>query len=131
MSQKKVLIIDDELDTCTALAERIAEAGMQTMVAHDGAEGLEKILSFKPDLVLLDMLMPVSSGLDLLRAYSTIANSDGPHFIIITNMDAMDAMNVAFAHKVTDIVAKSDMTIEGIVSLVQKRIAERVSDDLE
>jgi CheY-like chemotaxis protein len=127
--QKKVLVVDDELDTCDSLAERLTEAGYETACAHDGTEGLEQILTFKPDLVLLDMLMPVSSGLDLLREYASLASdSSGPHFIIITNMDAMDAMNAAFSHKVTDIVAKSDMTIDSIVALVEKRLAERVQN---
>ncbi len=125
MSTQKILIVDDEITTCAALSDELVKAGYETASAYDGAQGLEMITSFKPDLVLLDLLMPVTSGIDLLRTYKESVSEPEPHFIIITNMDAIDAMNAAFSHKVTDVVAKSSATVKGIVALVQQRLIER------
>ena len=127
MKTNKVLIVDDEASTCSALSEELVKAGFETACAYDGAQGLDILVTFKPDLVLLDLLMPVTSGVDLLRAYKERSEGREPHFIIITNMDAMDAMNATFSHNVTDVVAKSSATIEGIVALVRQRLTERAS----
>ncbi len=121
----KVLVVDDETSTCAALSEELVKAGYETACAHDGAQGLEMLSTFKPDLVLLDLLMPGTSGVDLLRSYKEQAREHEPHFIIVTNMDTMDAVNATFTHNVTDVVAKSNATVEGIVSLVRERLSRR------
>lgn len=126
MKTNKVLIVDDEASTCSALSEELVKAGFETACAYDGAQGLDILVTFKPDLVLLDLLMPVTSGVDLLRAYKERSEGHEPHFIIITNMDPMDAVNATFSHNVTDVVAKSSATIEGIVALVRQRLTEHV-----
>lgn len=127
-ARKRVLIIDDERDTCEILESKLTEAGCTVSCAHDGAEGLEKIVSEQPDLVILDILMPGTSGLDLLRAYGEQAAPGGPHFIVVTNMDAMQAMSSVFSHTVTDVRSKSDTTVEQIVALVQKRLGMHVAN---
>ncbi len=129
MPTQKILIVDDEVTTCTSLSDELIKSGYETKCAYDGAQGLEQITAFKPDLVLLDLLMPVTSRIDLLRSFNESTIDPEPHFIIITNMDAMDAMNAAFSHKVTDVVAKSSATVKGIVALVQQRLAERQVQD--
>ena len=123
-TQKQVLVVDDERDTCEILVSKLTEAGFLVTCAHDGAEGLEKIVSDKPDLVVLDILMPGTSGIDLLRAYGEQAESGGPHFIVVTNMDAMEAMSAVFSHKVTDVRSKAETTVEELVALVTQRLSE-------
>jgi len=119
---KRVLVVDDEKDTCEILESKLTDVGFSVTCAHDGAEGLEKIVTDKPDLVILDILMPGTSGLDLLRAYGEQATPGGPHFIVVTNMDAMEAMSAVFSHKVTDVRSKADTTVEEIVGLVKERL---------
>ena len=67
MSSLKVLIIDDEPDI-RSLVEMILEgAGHQVIEAGDGREGLEKLESERPDVVLLDLRMPVIDGWEFMR----------------------------------------------------------------
>ncbi len=63
----KVLIIDDAKFTRTMLKKMIAEFGHETIEAENGREGLEKITSENPDLVLTDILMPEMEGTELLK----------------------------------------------------------------
>ncbi|MCL5271122.1 MAG: response regulator [bacterium] len=65
--QKKILVVDDEQSTIVYLETLLQDNDYETASAHNGAEGLEKIISEKPDLVLLDINMPEQSGIRLYR----------------------------------------------------------------
>ena len=64
---KRILIIEDEKAMAELLAERLRREGYQTYTAYDGIEGLDKIRSIRPDLVLLDLMLPKLDGRDLLK----------------------------------------------------------------
>ncbi len=67
MSQEKILIVDDEENERTGLAELIAAWGYRTETARDGLEGLEKTASWGPDLIITDLKMPRLDGMGLLE----------------------------------------------------------------
>lgn len=62
----KILCIDDEADIRQLIVEELRDAGFDTLEAADGREGLEKILSAWPDIVICDVSMPVMTGQELL-----------------------------------------------------------------
>ncbi len=64
----KVLIIDDEVSIVEFLDYNLKKAGFNTETAHDGTIGIHKAKSFKPDLILLDVMMPGKNGFDTLKA---------------------------------------------------------------
>ena len=63
----RILIIDDDIQLCKLLAERMAIEGFAIDIAHDGIRGLECALSAVTALVVLDWMLPGMSGLDVLR----------------------------------------------------------------
>ena len=67
MSTKKILVIDDEIDTVVYLTTLLQDNGYQTVSANDGQEGMVKVKTEKPDLVILDMSMPQKSGMGFYR----------------------------------------------------------------
>ncbi len=64
---KKILIVDDEPDQRTFLITVAEENGYESMSAKDGVEGLELVRKEKPDLVLLDLMMPRKSGITMFQ----------------------------------------------------------------
>jgi DNA-binding response OmpR family regulator len=62
----KVLCIDDEVEIRNLLVEELRDAGLETIEASNGREGLEKILTTWPDVVICDVSMPVMTGHELL-----------------------------------------------------------------
>lgn len=70
---KKLLCIEDDLETAALLAEELTERGYDVAVTHNGQEGLSAILRTTPDLVLCDISMPVMSGFELLERLLSIA----------------------------------------------------------
>jgi len=71
--RKKILCIEDDLDTASLIAEELTERGYEVYVGHDGREGFAAILKFLPDLVLSDISMPVMSGFELLERLTALA----------------------------------------------------------
>jgi DNA-binding NtrC family response regulator len=62
-----LLVVDDEVDICSLLKECLEDRFVVEM-AHNGTEALQKVEVFKPDIVLLDIRMPVMSGMQALKA---------------------------------------------------------------
>lgn len=84
----KVLIIDDSQFQRRIIKGMVSEAGYETAEAQDGNSGLEMFNSFKPDIVLLDLLMPGKNGEVVLGEIKQI-NPDMP--IIIISADIQDS----------------------------------------
>ena len=65
--QKKILVVDDEQQLALAVKIRLQSKGYQVSTASDGRQALELAAQDKPDLILLDVLMPVMDGYSCLR----------------------------------------------------------------
>lgn len=63
----KILIIDDEPELVKAIEVRLRASGYQVEVAYDGEEGVKKTIEFKPDLIILDIVMPKMSGYEVCK----------------------------------------------------------------
>jgi len=121
---KKILIVDDERTLVEILKNKFNKSGFQIVVAYDGEEGLKKIKEEKPDLVLLDVVMPKMDGITMLQVLRQgKLNQDTP-VILLTNLD--DAGRVAEAAKlgVYDFLVKADWHIDDVVKKVREKIGE-------
>src|SRR6266849_4151260 len=67
MTRPRILIIEDERGLTEPLAYNLQREGYEPIVAHDGQEGLRKAQTLLPDLIILDLMLPVLSGQDVLR----------------------------------------------------------------
>ena len=63
----KILVVDDEVDIVNLLVDDLSDDGFDVISAHDGAAALEQIYREQPDVVLLDLLMPVLNGYEVLQ----------------------------------------------------------------
>jgi PAS domain S-box-containing protein len=79
---QKVLVVDDNVDAAEMLAEILRMSGYTTSVAHDGPEALELVPSFHPDIVLVDIGLPVMDGYELARRLR--ATLSGVRLIAVT-----------------------------------------------
>ena len=65
---KKILVVDDEPDILETIGSRLASLGYDVVTALDGQQGFEKFLTERPDLIVLDIKMPVMDGYNFLIA---------------------------------------------------------------
>ena len=83
---KIILAIDDEVDTLTFYSELLEDYNFKPITAENGVEGLKKAREEKPDLILLDIMMPKKSG---MKTYKELKNDPGLYnisVIIITGI---------------------------------------------
>src|ERR1041384_8449271 len=66
-SGKKILIIEDESDVADLLTLNLRKAGFRTSTAVDGASGLQEARDDRPDFIILDLMLPKMSGLEVCR----------------------------------------------------------------
>lgn len=67
MPHKKILIVDDEPNIVISLEFLMQQSGYEVAIARNGEEALEKIASFEPDLVLLDIMLPLLNGFEVCQ----------------------------------------------------------------
>ena len=89
MSQEKVLIVEDEENERTGLAELISSWGYTAETARDGVEGYEKVGSWSPHIVITDLKMPRLGGLELLEKIS--GDSQTIAVIVVTAQGSIDS----------------------------------------
>jgi CheY-like chemotaxis protein len=68
---KRVLLVDDDADVTKFVSKLVERAGYQAVVAKNGVEGMGKVREDKPDLIILDVLMPKESGIRMYRELKT------------------------------------------------------------
>ena len=69
--QSKILVIDDDPDIQISLKKVLESKSYQVVAAYDGDEGLQKVVEERPDLIILDVVMPVKHGFEVCRELKT------------------------------------------------------------
>ena len=88
---KKILIVDDKLEVVELVTATLEGEGYQVISASDGREALEKIGKEKPDLVLLDIIMPKMDGLEVLaKAKKDSQTKDIPIIMLTAKGQKLD-----------------------------------------
>ncbi len=80
----KILIVDDEEDIAELVSYNLAREGFATVMAHDGETALRKVKLEKPDLVILDLMLPGMNGLDICKALRANAQTAALPIIMLT-----------------------------------------------
>jgi twitching motility two-component system response regulator PilH len=84
--RKKILAIDDEVDTLTFYSELLDDNNFTPITAENGVEGLKKAREEKPDLILLDIMMPKKSGMKTFKELKNDPELNNIPVIIITGI---------------------------------------------
>jgi len=121
-SVKKILIAEDESAMLEALVNKFKKSGFEVISASDGEEGLKKALKEKPDILMLDIIMPKIDGLELIKKIRE--DKWGTHVPIVLLTNLSDAYNIAEAGKygVYDFLVKTDWRLDDIVKLIKEKL---------
>src|SRR5437016_7336565 len=104
MNQEKILIVEDEENERTGLAELVSAWGYRAETARDGAEGLDKVTSWAPSIVVTDLKMPRMGGLELLERLAT--DSQTMAVIVVTAQGTIDSAVQAMRMGAYDYITK-------------------------
>lgn len=116
--KKRVLICEDEPDLLSMLSSILAEAGFEIAVAHDGQEAIDHIKTFDPDLMLLDLLMPIINGFEVLKYRNSFPSYRKIPVIVLSNMDQTEDIEKAKKLGVADYLLKTDIHLDQLVDRI-------------
>lgn len=105
-TQPRVLIIEDERALVKVLTYNLQREGYETLVAHDGQEGLRKAQTLLPDLILLDLMLPGVDGLDICRELRASERTRDIPIIMVTAKAEETDQVVGFSMGADDYVTK-------------------------
>ncbi len=118
----RILIAEDHPDNREMLLRRLERRGYEVHVAENGAEAVEKANSCAPDLILMDISMPVMSGIEATRALR--AMPQGHNFkIVALTAHAMDRARRECLEAGCDDFATKPVDFPGLVALIEKYAA--------
>ena len=116
----KILIIEDDLVLQKALSEYLGTEGFETKTASDGETGEKMSASEKPDLILLDIILPKKDGLEVLRAVRSNEKTKKIPIVLLTNLDSIEDVEKALELGATTYLVKADYRLEEVTAKVKE-----------
>ena len=119
---KKLLVVDDESVVRKALASQFDAAEVEVLTADDGAEGLEIALREKPDLMLVDLIMPKMDGLAMLKELREDAWGKDARVIVLSNLGDEEKVSAADVFGVEEYLVKVNWNVTDVVAKIKKKL---------
>src|SRR5262245_33098359 len=133
MPKTKVLVIEDDRSLVEVLTYNLKAAGYEVLVATDGQDGLLKAQTKSPDLVVLDLMLPVVDGLDVCRRLRAGESTRELAIIMLTAKAEESDELIGFSLGADDYVTKPfsvKVLLERIKALRRRRTSEVISDEV-
>ncbi len=115
----KILVAEDDSLLSSMVVRRLQADGYDTEAAYDGAQTLEKIKGWKPDLLLLDILMPGKNGYDVLEVMRAEGTHVSMHVVVLSNLSAKEDVERAKKYGVTDFLVKATTTLDEVAQKIK------------
>lgn len=120
---KKILIIEDEIVLRNVLQTKLSQEGFEIFIAGNGKEGLKIALHKHPDLILLDIAMPVMDGITMLKKIKTESEWGGnAKIILLTNLSDSEKVAEALLYGFQSYLVKVDWTANDVVKKVKEEL---------
>ena len=121
---KKILLIEDEQLMIELLEKKLAQEGYEMTVAKDGAEGLEKMRNEKPDIILLDIIMPKKGGFEVMEEMSQDDELKQIPVVVISNSGQPVELDRAKRLGARDWLIKTEFDPQEVIDKVIKQIGK-------
>jgi two-component system, OmpR family, alkaline phosphatase synthesis response regulator PhoP len=120
----KIVLAEDEEFIVRATNSKLELEGFQVIVAHDGEEAIARILSEKPDIVLLDLIMPKKTGFEVLKELLNHPEVQGIPIIVASNLGQASDVEEAKRLGAIDYLVKSDLSMKEMVEKIKEHLPE-------
>ncbi|MEK7131286.1 MAG: response regulator [Patescibacteria group bacterium] len=121
-AKNKILIVEDDLELLEVLKKKFAMEKFEVLEAINGKTGLVEAFQHHPDLILLDIVMPVMDGMTMLKKLRADSWGKNVFVILLTNLSDESKVAEAMQHSVFDYLVKADWKIDDVVKKVRERL---------
>src|SRR5437867_1739780 len=116
---KKILIIEDDQIVANIYRNKFSIEGYTVEIAHDGHAGLETIKSFKPDAVILDLMLPKLTGVELMKKVRSEAEFQKLPIIVFSNTYLTNMVQEAWKAGATKCLSKANCSPKQLIEVVR------------
>jgi len=120
----KILIVEDEDVLSLVLEEKFKSEGYEIMIAKDGEEAIPKAKKFKPDAILLDLILPKKGGLEVLESLKDNSELKLIPVVVLSNLEGDEIIKKALALGAADYFVKTQHPIAEIIEKVERLFTE-------
>lgn len=126
IKNQKILIVDDDSFLLNMYVAKFKNAGYNVETLRSGTEALKKLQDgYKPDIMLLDVVLPGMDGIELLKEIRKENLSSGTKYVMFTNQSNGEEVNEAKKLGVTDYIIKAELIPSEIVSKILEIIGRK------
>lgn len=122
----KILVAEDDQMLSSSLCQALKDAGFESTAAFDGEEALAKVKEIKPDLLLLDIMMPKLDGIGVLWELKANPDMSALPVIVLTNMGDMESIGKIIEAGGSDYLIKSDQSTDQIIAKVKEVLGRTI-----
>lgn len=119
---KKILFIEDEPTLQKIVGEVLIQEGFKVLKALDGEEGLSLIKKEKPDLILLDLILPKKDGFEILEEMKEDKELKDIPVIVLTNLEGMGDVEKALSLGATTYLVKANYELKDVVAKIKQTL---------
>ena len=123
-SVKKILFIEDESALQKTFGEVLAQEGYEVISALDGDVGLRLAKDKKPDLILLDLVLPKIHGFEVLKELKLAPETKDIPIIVLTNLEGVADVDKAIELGAKTYLVKAQYSLEEVVEKIKKALGE-------
>ena len=121
-TKKKILLVEDDIALAAVYRSRLELEGFEINEVHNGEDALSAAVSFKPDLILLDAMMPKISGFDVLDILRNTPETANVRIVMLTALSQPKDKERAEGLGVDDYMVKSQVVIGDVVSRIKHHL---------
>jgi DNA-binding response OmpR family regulator len=121
--KKKILIIEDDEHISKVYEIKFAKENVTTIVARDGEDGVAKIKSERPDIILLDLMIPKKDGFGVLEDIKKIPEFAKIPVLVLSNLGQKSDQERAMSLGATEYLVKVDHPIQEVINKVKEYLS--------
>ena len=121
----KVLVVEDETFLVKIYAVKLKKEGYEVSIANDGEEAVKMATELKPDLILLDLILPKMNGFEALERMRATETLKGTPVIVLSNLGQEEDIKRAEALGADDYLVKANFSIQDIVAKIRATLEKK------
>ena len=125
MAKIKILIVEDDKSIRELYALKLEKNGFEVFTAENGSTGWDTVIKELPDIILLDVMMPVMNGFQVLKKLKAKTETQEIPVVILSNFGEVDQMTEGFLAGATDYLIKAEHTPADVVEIVNETLKNK------
>lgn len=119
-NHKKILILEDDATLTKALSEILGREGFEVLDAIDGETGMRIIKEKKPDLIILDIILPRKSGFEVMKELSEDEELKKIPVVVLTNLESSEDVDRMMKSGARSYLVKANYSLEEVVEKIKE-----------